>query len=695
MPHTPQPLKHFFNFLLIALLLALCNTAKSQEKNDTTQTEEVVVNAYPDKRKLLDSPLSAYVIDKKQLQNQPSFTMVPALNTVAGVRMEERSPGSYRLSIRGSLLRSPFGVRNVKIYMDEFPLTDAGGNTYLQSIDPGSFSKLEILKGPQGSLFGANTGGVVLINPFPKRGDSALANASITGGSYGLIHEKASVQKRFKNYQFSVYEAYQKSNGYRQQSALDRKYIQATQRWDYHKNLALKSLFFYSDMNYQTPGGITLAQFNSDPQLARQTTSKSPGAAEQHAGVINKTVYGGIAHEANITSRLRHVIAVFATHTSFTNPAIANYELRNENTIGTRTYLEWSGKNEGEVSWKWNLGTEWQKTYSSITDYGNNRGTADTVQDSDNLNARQNFIFTQYSATIRKRFIVEAGLSLNSYKYNYQSLYPVYESTFSNRQFNPQFMPRLATTYKLKENLAWRASISRGYSQPTIAELLPSGTALNTNLQPEYGWNYETGLRYQNNRISIDVAGFYYRLQKAIVQRENANGASYYVNSGGTNQAGAELQLSIYLIKPRTDGIVKSLEFKNAFTYYHFYFYNYYLNNVNYSGNRVTGAPQTTVVSSLSAQFAKGFYGYVQHNYTSNIPLNDAGTAYANPYNLIQLKAGWKPKNLKRLNLEFFVGVDNLLNEKYSLGNDLNAVNGLYYNAAPARNYYFGTGFTF
>lgn len=687
-------MNHFFTCSLIALLIAFfCSSSKGQ--TDSAQATEVVIQAYPDKRKLLDSPLSAYVIDKKQLQYQPSFTIVPAVNTVAGVRMEERSPGSYRLSIRGSLLRSPFGVRDVKIYLDDFVLTDASGNTYLQSLDPGSFNKMEILKGPQGSLFGANTGGVVLINPFPKRTDTTRVSGSITGGSYGLIHEKASYQQRIKTYQFSVYEAYQKSNGYRQNSALDRKYIQATQRWDYHKNLALKSIFLYSDMNYQTPGGLNLAQYDADPQLARQPTSKFPGAVQQHAGAINKTVYGGIAHEAFITKRLRHVISVFATHTSFTNPFITNYEIRNENTIGTRTYLEWSGKNEGLVSWKWNLGTEWQKTFSGITDYGNNLGNKDTVQTSNNVNARQNFIFSQFSTTINKRFIAEAGLSLNNYKYNYQSLYPIVESSYTNRPFTPQLMPRIAATYKLKENIAWRASISRGYSTPTTSELLPSGTTINTNLQPEYGWNYETGLRLQNGRFTVDACYFFYRLQKAIVQHTNTNGISYYVNSGGTNQGGLEFQLSAFIIKPKDNGIVKSLELKNAFTWYNFHFYNYVVNGVNNSGNRVTGVPQITAVSSLTAQFDKGIYAYVQHSYTSNIPLNDANTVFAHYYNLVQVKAGWKPERLKKLNLELFAGVDNLLNQKYSLGNDINALNGLYYNAAPLRNYYVGTGFNF
>jgi iron complex outermembrane receptor protein len=37
-----------------------------------------------------------------------------------------------------------------------------------------------------------------------------------------------------------------------------------------------------------------------------------------------------------------------------------------------------------------------------------------------------------------------------------------------------------------------------------------------------------------------------------------------------------------------------------------------------------------------------------------------------------------------------FVGADNLLNEKYSLGNDINAFGGRYFNAAATRNFYAG-----
>src|SRR5690554_1287767 len=134
-------------------------------RDTTNYLQEVTVRAYFVEQPLLRLTTSAGVVGRTALAYQGGTTLLPAINTVPGVRMEERSPGSYRLSLRGSLLRSPFGVRNVKVYLDEIPLTDAGGNTYFNMLDAGSVDGIDILKGPDGSLFGANSGGVVLLRP--------------------------------------------------------------------------------------------------------------------------------------------------------------------------------------------------------------------------------------------------------------------------------------------------------------------------------------------------------------------------------------------------------------------------------------------------------------------------------------------------------------------------------------------------
>ena len=154
-----------FEFLLkrsilsVALFLSFSHVL-AQTPDSVKQLNEVVVQGYMSKQPLTKSSASAVVLDTKELSKNSQQSLLPAVNSVPGIRMEERSPGSYRLSIRGSLLRSPFGIRNVKVYLNDLPFTDASGNTYLNLVDPALIKRIEILKGPDGSLFGANSGGV-------------------------------------------------------------------------------------------------------------------------------------------------------------------------------------------------------------------------------------------------------------------------------------------------------------------------------------------------------------------------------------------------------------------------------------------------------------------------------------------------------------------------------------------------------
>ena len=100
--------KHCLNLLA---LLAITGNAVAQNKNtkpkaDTVrQLKTVTVKGYLSEQRMLSVPASVSVLGAAQLKLQPDNSFVTALNTLPGVRAEERSPGSYRLSIRGSLLR--------------------------------------------------------------------------------------------------------------------------------------------------------------------------------------------------------------------------------------------------------------------------------------------------------------------------------------------------------------------------------------------------------------------------------------------------------------------------------------------------------------------------------------------------------------------------------------------------------------
>ena len=680
-------IKIYFTFIFILLFdaVVLANNMHDTAKRDTARhLNEVMVRGYLSDQPVQSVPASVSVLSPDQLKVQPDNSLVSSLNTVPGVRMEERSPGSYRLSIRGSLLRSPFGIRDVKIYYDDIPLTDAGGNTYLNAIDFNSIQGIEVLKGPDGSLFGANSGGVVLVNPVNRYNDSSFVSAGVDGGSYSLFHENVAYQDHDANNQLNINQAYESYGGYRQNSSMYRNYFQAIDKWTYAPHDDLKALAFYSDLNYLTPGGLTLSQEEADPSSARPPSATVPGAVEQKSGIIQKMLFGGLVNEVRIADNFRNVLSVYGTYVNFTNPFLTDYEQRYEGTYGMRTYFELTGAQHGQYDWKANIGLEWQQTNSDINNYGNNLGVRDTAQTLDKINTNQHFMFARYVADIAKKLHIETALSLNFYDYKFRNVYPNDESAFTNRPFTPELMPRIALSYQITDDFAWRASVSRGYSTPTTAEIRPTDHTINTSLDAEYGWNYETGFRLRNNDESmyLDASVFYYKLNDAIVSHTDANGEEYYLNEGGTNQPGFELYFTDWLIRQNTSSFIRGLQFNESLTLDRFTFSS--------NGNKLTGVPEQVVISSVQIKFPAKLFLFVEHNYTSSLPLNDANTAFAPHYNLLSAKIGWENTFDSKTRLQIYAGADNILNETYSLGDDLNAVGNRYYNPAALRNYYIG-----
>ncbi|KQC00334.1 TonB-dependent receptor [Pedobacter sp. Hv1] len=669
---------------LLLYLILLAGFAQAQ--TDTIKKlNEVVVKGYYNPQPLLRAVGSVTVLDSSQAKNHATSSLVTLVNTAPGVRMEERSPGSYRLSLRGSLLRSPFGIRNIKIYMDDFPLTDAGGNTYLNLLDAATLGSIEIYKGPEASIFGASTGGAVLIGS--SLGSTNQLKASVGMGSYGLLHQTASLDQVYKNYRFSINQGYQKSNGYRENSALNRKYIQTTQQWAYNQKGQLKAVLWYSNLHYQTPGGLTPDEMAANPRAARPATPTLASAVQQQAGIYNQTFFGGLAHQYHFNAHIKHVVAFFTSFTDFKNPFILNYEKRKEQTIGFRTFIDYSNATRN-IKYQIQGGFEGASTTSDIKNYGNNRGTPDALQVSDHLVANQSFAFLRFNVDVNEQLLIELGTSFNLFNYNYQSYFPQVVAK-KERHFKNSLMPKLAFSYLLTSNSTLRASASKGYSPPTLAEVRSSDNIINNNLQAEGGWNYEAGLRYASNnrRFDLDATVFYFQLKNAIVRRLNNNSVEYFINAGGTKQLGAEIQSAWWLLKLSPTHFLNGLQWRNSYTYSHFRFDEFKNAQQDYTNNRLTGVPNHTWVSSLELNLKKGFYTFVQHNYTTSIPLNDANTIFTKKYQLIDVRAGLRNITLGKTSLAISFGINNLLNQTYSLGNDLNAANNRYFNPAPGINY--------
>ena len=192
-----------------------------EEKADSTKIlDEVTIKAFEQNKSLRNSTATVKIIGFNNGDRNNKTSLVNGFNTVAGVRMEERSPGSYRINIRGSSLRSPFGVRNVKVYWNSIPLTDPGGNTYFNQLAWNNFSSIEIFKGPAGSMYGAGTGGLILVNNF----DSWKPGASLeyVTGSYNLQNIFTSVSFGKKENKNQITYAHNQTDGYRVQTKMQK-----------------------------------------------------------------------------------------------------------------------------------------------------------------------------------------------------------------------------------------------------------------------------------------------------------------------------------------------------------------------------------------------------------------------------------------------------------------------------------------
>jgi iron complex outermembrane recepter protein len=683
-------MKIIFIFLLF---IGFSVSAQTNDKDSAQLLENVIVKAYEQNRSLIDVAAPISVTGQEQLNRYGNLSILPALNITPGVSMEERSPGSYRLNIRGSSLRSPFGVRDVKIYLNDIPLTDPSGNTYLNQLSFYNFNSIEIIKGPASSLYGAGIGGAMLIHTLPVDWHPGISFAYTTG-SFNTNSVNLNVKTGVDNYKNSFNYSHQTSDGYRQQEKMQRDIATWESELKVTDKQTLHVYMSYSDLYYQTPGGLNLAQYTADPRQARPGTTFQPGPVQNKAAIYQKTFLTGFSNEFVLDNHWQNTTSLYGSYTDFSNPGIRVYEYRKEPHFGGRSVFEYKKKTD-KTTFQLDFGTEAQKGFFNTRDYGNKLGVADSLQSDDDLNNWQYMIFAQGNLELHQDWTITAGASLN--KSSIQDVNLVSKpSTSQSRIFKNQVAPHVAVLKQLKKNISAYASVARGFSPPTVSEVLRSDGLFGTNLQPEDGVDYEVGIKGAlfNNKFYFDVSGFIFDLKNTIVQRIDTNGVYYYVNAGSTKQKGLETFAS-YQLADMPSHFISSAKSWISYALHDFHYGNFKQLADDYSKNQLPGAAPNVVVTGLDILSKIGCYMNITYNYSDKIVLNDANSAYASSYHLLSARFGYKKDFSKKIRAEIFAGADNIFNTKYSLGNDINAAAGRYYNAAPGRNYYAGIIFRF
>jgi outer membrane receptor protein involved in Fe transport len=157
--------------------------------------EEVVVTAEKRETSLLKTPISASVLGGKQLDQSTNTGLTQILNSVPGVSTTvDFQSGGTQMAVRGVSAAGPIfvGSGTVAYYLDGMPfgfVRSAGG----PDLNPYDLSRVEVLRGPQGTLYGAGgLNGVVRVltndadlSQFDLKARMDLSNTSHGGNNYG------------------------------------------------------------------------------------------------------------------------------------------------------------------------------------------------------------------------------------------------------------------------------------------------------------------------------------------------------------------------------------------------------------------------------------------------------------------------------------------------------------------------------
>lgn len=650
----------------------------------------LTVIGYENERQLGEISGSYAINSRLSINRFNDESLVRSMNTLPGIRFEERSPSSYRISIRGSLLRAPFGVRNVKVYWNDIPYTDPTGNTPINQLDLNNIGKIETIKGPSGSIYGAGMGGVLNIFSEIPRVKPISSELGYTTGSYGLHKIIANLNTGNADHGFSVKYAKQSGDGYRDHTSFDREVIQMSGRFYTSDKRTLTAQVLFSDLFYELPGGLTEAEYEENPRQAR------PGAEARNSSIDQQNFLAGMVQEYAWSEKLKNTTSIYLTNGLKENPFINNYELEKLKSYGGRSVFTLN-THLGQMSTSFTGGAEVGYGDFHASSHGNVDGHADTLRYEDELKSIQSFAFLQADMQLSPSWILNVGASLNYLRYDIDRLKDAALDTSYQlkRSFDPQFIPRVGAIGKITDLVSIHGSISTGFSPPTTEEVRTSDGSINDELEAERGINYEAGIRgnSQNEKLYYDLTAFWMQQSETIVSKTTEFGTVVFENAGSTSQAGLELLLG-YLFINEPLQVISLLKLQTAYTQHNFKFKNYEKRsgggNTDYSGNDLTGTAPHISVSTFDLETKGGYYFNFTFNFTDKIPLNDANTVYADSYKLITMKTGWKLDVKQKHQVDVYFGIDNLLNEKYSLGNDLNAFGQRYYNASPERNYFGG-----
>jgi iron complex outermembrane receptor protein len=667
--------------------------------NDSQSIDAIVVTAQRRSERLSDVPISITAISSEQLAQADVNTLMDISKLTPALRFDYVGP-NVQPSIRGigTSFATAGGLGNVGIYVDGFYAPNPLGTDF-QLLD---VQNVQVLKGPQGTLFGRNTtGGAILVTTAqPSTTTSATAEAA-----YGSFNTQ-----RYQGYlttgltdkiAVDIEGMYREGNGFVHNIVTDDKdqgaYEDSTVRAGIKAEVsdAVSLLFRYSHSLNDDPAGVlgnalvengvpltaalhpSVEALFGVPVVATQPNQVANASQVSFQSVANIFQLTGTADLgfATLTSYTQHrkETSTYYSDLDYSSSPLFNLRVPNAETTFTQEFL--LASNPGGPL-QWTTGAFYFHYIDSYpaTAFGS-FGAPLAVGANSASTTSSIATFADVTYEVVPNLFLTAGA-----RYSHDEVSDAYFSTPDSsgnlvRDNVPSIdgnkvTPRVVVRYKPTETSSVYASFTHGY-KPGLLNV-GGGSLDDLIIQPESISAYEVGYKYGVRDFSFDVASFAYDYKNLQISSYNGT-QSILTNAATARIYGFEGELryspiaglNLNLASAYTDAKYKDFDSAAFYDLSSPFLYNIGTRPGGASGQQMQLAPKVTgsAGGSYTMEVARSHLTFSGNlYYTSSFSFDAAGQFPQKAYETLGLRIEWTDPSDR---LTFALFGDNVTDSHY------------------------------
>jgi iron complex outermembrane recepter protein len=646
-------------------------------------------------------------IDRSQFENRPAFSVADVLRDSPGISIKQgNGPRDFGISIRGSNARNGFGIRNMVIFDDGFPVTQPDGLSRSDLIDPHAYRAIDVIRGPSSALYGnyATGGAINFLTRLGREIDGF--EYGVDGGSFGYLNNYFTAGKKVGNFEYSLFTSDVRGDGYIQNSWFNTQTVNFLGTLQASPDDRLTFKLIHNDLDARLPVRLSLNQYNQNPFQAGCETPGTVGCGTAPVFIngFNGTrtpltaIVAGLGRDDRRTivgGRWEHD---FDNQTTWRNQFVFDDRNINQPTGNTSAIGDFASYNfisdvtrRGEI---FGMDTmtyvggffntlPWSSDTFNVMPGGNatlGRISANTTASHTNwgFRAREEIKLAPTLTAVAGIGWEQTNLWGINTAYTYTGAAGVTSTalTGADRVFQ-NTAPEIALLFKPNDEWQVRARAATGYGTPQVGNLfvLSSGQfGNNTGLKAQRNLGYDLGADWTpNNAVKVSLTGFYEFFRDELVTQATpatAPNTSYTFNAPRSEHRGVELAVDWRFLP--------TWRFTAAYTYLD-QFYTEYVENItngatysfNRAGNKIPGISPNELTARLSwdetAGSLRGLGAFVEVVWKDSFYMDSANLLKAPGYELVNANVHYKTdlasESLKSLSV--FLEIRNLFDRTY------------------------------